>query len=148
MTSATQANPDEATIRAQIDQRVAAVRAKNADAVLTCYARDVATFDLMAPLANLGIDAVRKRLVEWFASFEAPIDYELRDVQLAVAGDVAFDHHFTHVRGTTKTGQHIDMWFRETMGYRRVDGHWKVTHQHSSVPLDMTSNKGQFDLKP
>jgi ketosteroid isomerase-like protein len=148
MSSTNKPNSDDAAIRAQIAARVEAVRKKDVEAVLAGYAQDVATFDLLAPLANMGLDAVRKRLSDWFASFETPIDYQLRDVQLAVSGDVAFDCHFTHVRGTNKAGQPIAMWFRETIGYQRIGGAWKITHQHSSVPLDMKSMQGQLDLQP
>ena len=69
-------------------------------------------------------------------------------MSLSVADDVAFDHHFTHVRGTSRSGDAIDMWFRETVGYRKIDGAWRVTHQHSSVPFDMTDGKAMFGLKP
>jgi ketosteroid isomerase-like protein len=148
MSSASKTNSDEAAIRAQIAARVTAVRSKNVEAVLACYAQDVATFDLVAPLANMGLDAVRVRLSDWFASFETPIDYQVRDVKLALSGDVAFDCHFTHVRGTNKSGQQIAMWFRETIGYQRIGGTWKVTHQHSSVPLDMNSTQARLDLQP
>jgi PhnB protein len=40
------------------------------------------------------------------------------------------------------------MWFRETIGYQRIGGTWKVTHQHSSVPLDMNSTQARLDLQP
>jgi ketosteroid isomerase-like protein len=148
MTEPNQTQSDESAIRAQIDRRIQAIRSKDVDAVLSTYAQNVETFDLMSPLANHGADAVRKRLSDWLGSFEGPLDYGLRDVTLAVAGDVAFDHHFTHVHGTTKTGQTIDMWFRETLGYRRVKGEWVVVHQHSSVPVDMKDMRGRIDLKP
>jgi ketosteroid isomerase-like protein len=40
------------------------------------------------------------------------------------------------------------MWFRETVGYRRMGARWKVTHQHSSVPFDMVTGKPLLDLRP
>ena len=138
----------ETDLRAGIEARVRAVRAKDVEGLLRAYAPDVATFDKVAPLANQGAEAVRRRVTEWFASFRTPIDYEIRDVQLAVAGDVAFDHHFTHVRGTSTAGGEVEMWFRETVGYRKIDGAWRVTHQHSSVPFDMTDGKAMLGLKP
>jgi uncharacterized protein (TIGR02246 family) len=135
-------------IRALIDERVRAVRAKDVDAVLRGYAADVVTFDFIAPLSNRGVDTVRLRLTDWFSSFATPIDYELKDVTISVAGDVAFDHHVTHVRGASDGGAKVDMWFRETIGYRKIDGRWQATHQHSSSPVDMASGKAQFDLRP
>jgi ketosteroid isomerase-like protein len=112
------------------------------------YAHDVVTFDLVVPLANKGADALRRRVVDWFSSFDTPIDYELRNVDLSVDGDLAFDYHVTRVRGTNTSGTTIDMWFRETAGYRKIGGHWKITHQHSSVPFDMTTGKARLDLEP
>jgi ketosteroid isomerase-like protein len=138
----------EAEIRAAMEARVRAVREKDIEGVLRGYASGVVTFDLVTPLTNVGAGALRERLAQWFGSFATPIDYELRDVTLSVSGDVAFDHHLTHVRGTTRSGDAIDMWFRETVGYRREGGRWLVTHQHSSAPFDMTTGKTLLDLRP
>jgi ketosteroid isomerase-like protein len=139
---------DEAQIRTNIKERVQAVRQKNADALLSSYSIDVATFDVVPPLENDGLVAVRKRVVDWFASFESDIEYEQRDLELCVSGEVAFEHHLTHVRGTNKSGAKVDMWFRETVGYRKIAGQWKITHQHSSVPFDPKDGKARLDLEP
>ncbi len=139
---------DDAGIRAGIDARIRAVREKDVEGLMAHYTADVATFDMLEPLANIGADAVRKRVTDWFASFATPIDYEVAEVTLAVSLDVAFDHHFTRVRGTTKAGNEVDMWFRETIGYRKVNGAWKVAHQHSSAPLRMPGGTARFDLRP
>jgi sulfate adenylyltransferase subunit 1 len=137
LSQASSTSVDDVAIHAAIEERVRAVRAKDVDVLMSAYATDVVAFDLVGPIATTGSSAVRKRVIEWFSSFETPIEYEVRDVSLVVSGDVAFDHHLTHVRGTGNAGQTIDMWFRETVGYRKIDGRWKVTHQHSSVPLDV-----------
>jgi ketosteroid isomerase-like protein len=139
---------DVAELRAGTEERVRAVRAKDVEALLSSYADDVVTFDLVAPLSNVGADAVRQRVTEWFASFQGSIEYEIRDASCAIAGDLAFEHHLTHVRGTTTAGAKIDMWFRETVGFRRLGARWKVTHQHSSVPFDMATGKPLVELRP
>ena len=139
---------DEAAIRACIEQRIVAVRAKDVDALMASYAPDVVTFDMVRPLMNAGAGAVRKRVEEWFGSFASAIDYQIRDLHLSVSGDVAFGHNFTGVRGTNTGGNKVDMWFRETVGFRKIAGRWTVTHQHSSVPFDMTSGKALLDLNP
>jgi uncharacterized protein (TIGR02246 family) len=138
----------EDEIRQAIDRRVEAVRRKDVNGLLALYAREVLTFDLVVPLRNAGVDAVRRRVESWFASFRTAIEYELRDVRIAGSGDLAYDHHLVHVRGTTHTGNAVDMWFRETVGYERRAGVWLVTHQHSSVPIDMTNGRGVLDLQP
>jgi PhnB protein len=38
---------------------------------------------------------------------------------------------------------------RETLGLRKIDGIWKIAHQHHSVPFYMDgSNRAAVDLKP
>ena len=50
---------------------------------------------------------------------------------------------------TTTKGPKIDIWFRHTLGFRKIDGRWKITHEHSLVPFYMDgSHKAAVDLKP
>ena len=45
--------------------------------------------------------------------------------------------------------QQVDLWFRETLGFRKIDGKWTITHEHSSVPFYMDGSfKAAIDLKP
>ena len=39
-------------------------------------------------------------------------------------------------------------WLRWTLGFRKIDGRWRVAHEHVSVPFDMESGKAMLDLKP
>jgi ketosteroid isomerase-like protein len=144
----TDKTPDETLLRAEIEGRADATRAKDVEGVLDKYASDVVAFDVIAPLQNDGPAALRKRLIAWLASFKSVLEYDFAELSLAVAGDVAFDHHLTKVHGVNQSGQTIDMWFRETVCYRRIGGKWKITHQHSSVPIDLETGKGRMDLKP
>jgi ketosteroid isomerase-like protein len=42
-----------------------------------------------------------------------------------------------------------DLWFRATLGFRKIDGKWTITHEHSSVPFYMDGSfKAAIDLKP
>lgn len=61
---------------------------------------------------------------------------------------MAFGHSLDHVSATTTAGGKLDMWWRETACYRKFDGRWLITHQHSSVPFDVESGKASLDLKP
>jgi ketosteroid isomerase-like protein len=45
-------------------------------------------------------------------------------------------------------GEINDVWVRATVCFRKIDGHWKVTHEHMSVPYDMETSKASVDLKP
>jgi uncharacterized protein (TIGR02246 family) len=139
---------DETRIRELLDRWVAAIRAKDVDGSLAGWAPDVVAFDLIAPLQYRGRDAVRRRLEDWFSSFEGPIGYELDHLAVATGDEAAFAHSLNHVEGTTTDGRTVDMWWRATVCLRKRDGEWLVAHAHSSVPFDMTSGQASVDLRP
>ena len=138
----------EAEIRALIEEQAEAVRAKDVDGCLSSYAPDILLFDVVNPLRSTGSAAARQRLAAWFASFRGPIGYELRDLAIAAGDDVAFCHSLKRVSATTTAGQRLDMWWRATICYRKVDGAWQVTHEHASVPFDGASGRALVDLEP
>src|SRR3954470_13292990 len=82
----------ESEIRAIIERRVAAVRARDVDGAMEAVADDVLTFDVVNTLQYHGAEAARGRAEEWFATFSGPIGFEMRDLAVAAGGDVAFSH--------------------------------------------------------
>jgi ketosteroid isomerase-like protein len=140
---------DEVEIRERIDQWAKALRAKDLDGLMSHYTRDILVFDLAPPLQYVGIDAYRKNFKEWFSSFQGPIGYEIRDLSITAGGDVAFCHSLNRISGTRTNGEETDVWVRATVGFRKIDGKWMVTHEHVSVPFYMDgSDKAALDLKP
>ncbi len=139
---------DEAQIRGLIDARVKAVRSKDVNMAMSNIAPDILSFDVVNSLQYIGSDASRKRTEEWFSSFQGPIGYELRDLNITTGADVAFSHSLNHVSAMRADGKKLEMWWRATVCYRKVDGKWMVTHEHSSVPFDGESGKASLDLKP
>jgi ketosteroid isomerase-like protein len=125
-----------------------AIRSKNVEATLLHYAPDVVSFDVVGPLQFRGSAAIRQRLEEWFASFKGPIEYESSDAEIAASGAIAFCHSLNHVSGTLGDGRKLEMWWRATLGFRKHEGAWRVSHSHSSVPFDPKSGKASLDLKP
>jgi uncharacterized protein (TIGR02246 family) len=139
---------DEVQIRGLIENKIKAVRAKDIDGATSDYAADVLSFDVVNPLRYIGANAIRKRLEEWFSSFQGSIGLEIRDLSITVGEAVAFSHCLNHVSATKTGGGKLDMWWRETACYRKIEGQWLITHQHSSVPFDVESGKASLDLKP
>lgn len=76
------------------------------------------------------------------------ITWENRDVHVTVDRDVAFSYGLTRVTGKLKTGSEVDMWFRTTLGFRRIADRWLIVHDHGSVPFNPESGKASLDLKP
>lgn len=139
---------DEAQIRKLIDNREKAVRARDVEGSTANIAPDIVWFDVVNPLQHLGSDALKKRAEEWFASFEGPIGYEMRDLSITASDDVAFSHGLNHVSATKTGGEQLDMWWRTTVCFRKIDEQWTVTHEHNSVPFDVGTGRASMELKP
>jgi uncharacterized protein (TIGR02246 family) len=138
---------DEAQIRTLIDAWADALRKKDADGVLSHYAPSLVQFSLAPPLLSTASDA--KGLNEWFATWQGPIGYEIRDLGVTVSDDVAFSHSLNRMHGTKTDGAKGDLWFRHTLCFRKIDGEWKIAHEHESVPFYMDGSfKAAVDLKP
>ena len=139
---------EEAQIRQRIDEFERAIRAKDLDGVLSLYAPDIRSFDLVPPLQYLGIAAYRKPWVDTFASFGDPIGYEIRDLGVAAAEDLAFSHSLNRMSGTLNNGQEVDLWVRWTACFRKISGSWLIVHEQVSVPVDLNSGRALLDLEP
>lgn len=140
--------PDEAQIRALIDDRAKAVRDKNVDEVISSIAADIVSFDVVNPFQQTGSDASRRRAEDWFSSFEGRIGYEIRDLSITAGHNVAFSYCLSHVSATRTDGGQLDMWWRTTVCFRKIDEKWMVTHEHHSVPFNVESGKASLDFKP
>jgi PhnB protein len=137
----------EAEIRALIDAWAKAMRAKEVDGVLSHYAADSVTFDLAPPLISAGADA--KGLQAWFATWQGPLDYVVRDLRITAGDDVAFGRSLNRLSGTTTDGEKTGLWFRQTLCFRKMRGDWRIAHQHESVPFYMDgSYRAAVDLEP
>lgn len=148
MTTESHRAANETLIRALIDDRTKAVRAKDNVRATSGLAPGILTFDVVNPLRNIGSDASRKRVEEWFASFQGSISYETLDMNITAGDDVAFAHGLCHVSATKTDGGQIEMWWRSTICFSKIDGNWLITHEHNSVPFDPKSGKASLDLKP
>jgi ketosteroid isomerase-like protein len=69
-------------------------------------------------------------------------------LRITTGDEVAFCHSVNRVRSTRTTGETTETWVRVTVGFRKMDGQWKVTHEHVSVPLDMETNHALLALQP
>jgi ketosteroid isomerase-like protein len=138
----------EEEIRSVIESWAEAIRKKDVDGVLRHIGDESVRFYLAPPLETT--TSVRKNLEDWFATWSGDIGYEIRDLQIRTAGDVAYAHSLNHITGTKGNGEpDADLWIRETMGFRQIDGHWRIIHEHESVPFKMDGSfQAAIDLKP
>jgi PhnB protein len=138
---------DEAKIRNLIDRRAKALYAKDAEALLSYLARDFVAFSLAPPLVSTMTDA--KAYEAWFATWQGSIDTEIRDLTIAVSGDLGVSHSLSLMIGTAAGGHEVELWYRQTLSFRKTGGQWKIAHEHASVPFYMDGSfRAAIDLKP
>ena len=139
---------DEADIRRRIENGVAAIRAMDLAGVMALYALDIVSFDVQPPLRHVGATAKRQNWMDVFSTFQPPLDYEIRDLTLAVGDDVAFAHSLNRISGSLPNGRRSGTWLRWTACFRKIDGVWLIAHDHVSAPLDFASGRALLDLAP
>jgi PhnB protein len=134
-------------IRAAVEGAWDAIRAKDAAAAFRHHARDFVEYSLAPPLRTVGPDT--RALAAWFETWRGPIGLESRDLTITAGPEVAFCTSLNRMTGTKKDGEEIDLWFRSTLGLRKVDGRWLIAHEHTSVPFHMDgSYRAAVDLAP
>jgi|SRR5689334_17131808 len=142
-------NDAEAEIRKVIDQRIAAIRSKDAARAVSYLADDVVAFELAPPLA-LAPGAARnvEAFAAWLGGFDE-IDVEVRDLRIEADGSVGFAHALHHLKATRVGGRQVSLWMRSTLCCRREVGGWKIAHAHTSVPFHMDGSfRAAVDLIP
>jgi len=138
---------DLAAIDAILGDRTNALFGKVADLAVKHFADDIVTYSLAPPLAYVGPS--KDNLQAWFGTWDGPISWTMRDLTVDISGDLAVVHGIAHMTGTKTDGAKVDLWFRQTDCFGRIDGVWKITHEHTSVALDMDGSfKAAVELKP
>jgi ketosteroid isomerase-like protein len=140
---------DKAQIRALIDHWAKALRAKDVDRIMSCYAADIVCFDIAPPLQSVGAEALRKNLKDWFATFNGPIGYEIADLAITAGDRAGFGRSLNRLSGMRTDGEKTDVWLRMTLCCRKTQGKWVIVHEHASVPFYMDgSDRAAVDLAP
>jgi ketosteroid isomerase-like protein len=144
------ARTDEQQIKAVIEDRLSALREKDAERFLSHFLQGFSSFEIGPPLQYLNNDPGNTAgLDEWFSSFDGRVQYEMQDLNVVAGPDVAFSHCLYRMRGKKVDGETIDIWARQTLCFRKSSGRWVVAHTHMSVPMYMDESKrAAVDLTP
>jgi len=86
---------------------------------------------------------------DWFATWRGPIGFEIIDLRVTASDEVAFCYALIRLTGSRSDGSMSDVWFRNTLGLRKISDAWKIVHGHESVPMYMDGSlRAAIDLKP
>jgi len=148
MTLATNTTIDQAQIVKLIDHWANANRRKDIEARVSNYSKNVRVFDVVDPIEYFGLDAVKERAAEWYSTFQGDLAFEIHDLRIATDNDVAFSYCLNHVVGKKTDGTKVDMWWRTTVCYRKMEDTWMVAHEHNSVPFNPETGEASLDSCP
>jgi uncharacterized protein (TIGR02246 family) len=141
---------DEKEIRALIQRLVTAAKAKDVSAVMSVYVADesLRVFDITPPLQYRGAKAYKEAWEAFFAALPGPLEIEIREFNVMTDGPLGFSHEIDTWSGTDPEGQEVTFTMRVTYVYRKVNGKWRIIHEHGSVPVDVTTGRAELSLKP
>jgi uncharacterized protein (TIGR02246 family) len=128
---------DEARIRALLDRWSEATRTGRQDAVLANHLPDVLIYDVLAPMKYEGAAAYRRSWDEWQPETPSDGKFDIEDLDVTAGADVAFAHGFIRCGGTMPNGNTYEDLARATFCLRKIDGDWKIAHQHISKPIQL-----------
>lgn len=138
----------EDELRQLIADRVRAVAERDSRTLVDAHDPEVVSYPVLPPAETRGTAAVADGLGAWLASYAVGPGYEVHHLHVGGADDVGYCAFRYHVSGRLHDGAEVDMWVRSTLVCRRVDGAWRIVHQHESVPFDPATGAGLVSEAP
>jgi uncharacterized protein (TIGR02246 family) len=125
---------DDAAIRKLVESWAAAVRRRDFGGILQNHSSDIVMFDVPPPLQSQGIEAYKKSWDLFFSWSSDPVPFDITEMSVTAGGDVAFVVATMRCAEPGANGEPKGLDFRLTVGLRKIDGRWTITHEHHSVP--------------
>ena len=139
---------ERAAIQSVYQKGCAGFAAGDMEATMSPYSKDLFLFDLAPPhksdferlkMVNTGLRAAMATV--------PTCTYEEMVIEV-VAADVAYAHYILPFSATMKDGTHFAVDGRGTDVLRKLEGTWKIVHEHFSVPADPLTGKAQLLRTP
>lgn len=126
----------EAKIKALIEAWADAVRRHDWPGIVANHEQDIVMFDVPPPLQSRGMDEYKKTWNLFFKYHEPSQAFDIEELAITAGEDVAFAVAIVRCGSATVSGppEHGGFLFRLTVGLRKINGDWCVTHEHHSVP--------------
>ncbi|HEY4211813.1 MAG TPA: nuclear transport factor 2 family protein [Steroidobacteraceae bacterium] len=127
---------DEMRIRERLQAWADAVRRHDVPAILAHHDPSIVMFDLPPPLQCRGIDAYEQTWGLLFRYHKPGTAFEFRELAVTTGKDVAFAVAIMHCgpNSSSNPAEKDGFLFRLTVGLRKIDGEWNITHEHHSIP--------------
>ena len=126
---------DEEAIRDLITRWAEAVHTEDLDTVLADHDPDIVMFDVPPPYDGVrGMAAYRDSWAPFFEWQRQGALFEIVELDVTAGDDVAFAHALLRCGMPAELEANPGNRLRLTVGLRKRDGRWVVTHEHHSFP--------------
>jgi len=125
---------EEAAVRDVVQSWMSAVRRRDYEGILRHHSSDIVLFDVPPPFQSQGLQAYRESWDLFFSWSSDPVPYEVAEMSVTAGSDVAFVVATMHCAEPGPNGEQKGLDFRLTIGLRKIDGQWTITHEHHSIP--------------
>lgn len=141
---------DEETVRRYVMKRADAMHTGDTKTLCQGYTDDAVVFDLAPPLVRpLGATGDVDRMQAWFDGKGGSVWSEVRDLQVTVDGGLALCTSLVSLGAPADSPQPFALWSRSTLGLRRLEGAWRIIHEHRSTPFYLDGSfRAATDLTP
>ena len=131
-----QSTPDQLAISDLIERWSKGVRDQDRAAIRQDHDADILMFDVPPPFQSRGIDEYMATWDTFFSFAEKPVRFDFTNIEITAGVEVAFATAVGHCVTIGRDGRREPLDFRLTMGLRKIDGRWRVMHEHHSLPAD------------
>lgn len=120
---------------------------KDVDGVVSLYSDDVSVFETWGAWAYDGITSWRQSIHQWLTSLgDEKVRVSLTQVSLRGTSDLASVSALGLYSAISPSGKTMrSMQNRITWALSKIDGSWKIIHEHTSVPVDFSTFKAILD---
>ena len=127
---------DEAQIRHLIEHWARAVHGGDLGTVLAQHSDDIVMFDVPPPHQGVrGLDAYRDTWPPFFEWQRQGAVFEITSLDVTAGADVGFAHALLRCGTAAELAEEPERRLRLTIGLRKDDGRWVVTHEHHSFAI-------------
>jgi uncharacterized protein (TIGR02246 family) len=131
---------DEQQIRTLVERWANAVHEGDLTGVLIDHADDIVMFDVPPPQQGVrGLDAYKRTWPDFFEWQAQGAVFEIVELDVHAGNDVAYAHALLRCGMPADIG---DQRLRLTLGLKKQDGRWTVTHEHHSFPDETPDTAG------
>ena len=132
-------NTAETQVRAVLENWAKATRQNRKDEILKNHIPDLVIFDVLPPMKYETAESYRRSWDEWQPETQNEGQFDLENLSITASNDLAFAHCFICCGGTMPDGHKFQDLVRATFCLKKIDGAWKVLHQHISKPIQQSS---------